>query len=98
MGLTLELFSGLLLASREPYSVGIVKNKCAVIVLGLAGPNSPGLQTHHPLKVFLLESYYFQWFNLLLLSTGKVLTFSYFLSSIQGIHVVCSVRSELNIH
>lgn len=82
MGLTLELFAGLLLASREQYSVGIVKNKCAVIALGLAGPDSPGLQTHHLLRVFRLKSYYFQWFYLLLLSTGKVLTFSYFLPSV----------------
>lgn len=88
----------LLLASREQYSVGIVKYKCTVIALSLAGPNSPGLQTHHLLRVFLLESYYFKWFNLLLLSTWKVLPFSYFLSSVQEIHTVYSIRSELSVH
>lgn len=71
MGLTLRWFSGLLLASREQYPMGIVKNKCVVIALGLAGPKSPGLQTHHLFRVFLLESSCLPWFNLSLLSTGK---------------------------
>lgn len=74
LGLTLGLFAGLLLEYGEQSPVGIVRNKCIVIAWGAAGPISPGLQMHHFLRVFPLESDGLQRFNLLLLSPEDIST------------------------